>query len=351
MIRKMTSKISMAEPEKLLMSVRNLKKHYPIGSSFFKSNNEYVKAVDGIDLDLYAGKTLGLVGESGCGKSTFGKCIIRAIEPSAGEIKVYLDKEYSIREMRKSEFRAFRKNLQMIFQDPNSSLDPRMTIRDIISEPIKANLTISKTQLEEKVKYLMDIVGLNPNQLYRYPHAFSGGQRQRIGIARALASDAKIIICDEAVSALDVSVQAQIINLLKDLQEKFNLTLLFISHDLSVVEHLSDSVAVMYLGKIVEAGTSKNVFNNPQHPYTEALLSAVPKGFLAKNKEKIILKGEIASTGNVPNGCTFHPRCIYAKDICKSHIPSENKVSVNQLVSCHFNHELKLHGFEYYTST
>ena len=341
----------MAETEKLLMSVRNLKKHYPIGSSFFKSNNEYVKAVDGIDLDLYSGKTLGLVGESGCGKSTFGKCIIRAIEPTAGEIKVYLDKEYSIREMRKNEFRTFRKNLQMIFQDPNSSLDPRMTIRDIISEPIKANSTIGKTQIEEKVRYLMDIVGLNPNQLYRYPHAFSGGQRQRIGIARALASDAKIIICDEAVSALDVSVQAQIINLLKDLQEKFNLTLLFISHDLGVVEHLSDSVAVMYLGKIVEAGTSKNVFNNPQHPYTEALLSAVPKGFLAKNKEKIILKGEIASTGNLPSGCTFHLRCIYAKDICTSSIPPENKVSVNQLVSCHFNNEHQLHGFEYYTST
>ncbi|MDG2196161.1 MAG: ATP-binding cassette domain-containing protein [SAR324 cluster bacterium] len=340
----------MAEPEKVLMSVRNLKKHYSIGSSFFKSNNEYIKAVDGIDLDLYSGKTLGLVGESGCGKSTFGKCIIRAIEPSAGEIKVYLDKEYSIREMRKSEFRIFRKNLQMIFQDPNSSLDPRMTIRDIISEPIKANSNISKKQLEEKVKYLMDIVGLNPNQLYRYPHAFSGGQRQRIGIARALANDAKIIICDEAVSALDVSVQAQIINLLKDLQEKFNLTLLFISHDLSVVEHLSDSVAVMYLGKIVEAGTSKNVFNNPQHPYTEALLSAVPKGFLAKNTEKIILKGEIESTGNIPNGCTFHPRCIYAKDVCRSQIPPENKVSVNQLVSCHFNNELQLRGFEYYTS-
>ena len=341
----------MAETEKLLMSVRNLKKHYPISSSFFKSNNEYVKAVDGIDLDLYSGKTLGLVGESGCGKSTFGKCIIRAIEPTTGEIKVYLDKEYSIREMRKNEFRTFRKNLQMIFQDPNSSLDPRMTIRDIISEPIKANSTISKTQIEEKVRYLMDIVGLNPNQLYRYPHAFSGGQRQRIGIARALASDAKIIICDEAVSALDVSVQAQIINLLKDLQEKFNLTLLFISHDLSVVEHLSDSVAVMYLGKIVEAGASKNVFNNPQHPYTEALLSAVPKGFLSKNTEKIILKGEIASTGNLPSGCTFHPRCMYAKDICTSSIPPENKVSVNQLVSCHFNNEHQLHGFEYYTST
>ena len=341
----------MAETEKLLMSVRNLKKHYPISSSFFKSNNEYVKAVDGIDLDLYSGKTLGLVGESGCGKSTFGKCIIRAIEPTTGEIKVYLDKEYSIREMRKNEFRTFRKNLQMIFQDPNSSLDPRMTIRDIISEPIKANSTISKTQIEEKVRYLMDIVGLNPNQLYRYPHAFSGGQRQRIGIARALASDAKIIICDEAVSALDVSVQAQIINLLKDLQEKFNLTLLFISHDLSVVEHLSDSVAVMYLGKIVEAGASKNVFNNPQHPYTEALLSAVPKGFLSKNKEKIILKGEIASTGNLPGGCTFHPRCMYAKDICTSSIPPENKVSVNQLVSCHFNNEHQLHGFAYYTST
>lgn len=341
----------MAETEKLLMSVRNLKKHYPISSSFFKSNNEYVKAVDGIDLDLYSGKTLGLVGESGCGKSTFGKCIIRAIEPTTGEIKVYLDKEYSIREMRKNEFRTFRKNLQMIFQDPNSSLDPRMTIRDIISEPIKANSTISKTQIEEKVRYLMDIVGLNPNQLYRYPHAFSGGQRQRIGIARALASDAKIIICDEAVSALDVSVQAQIINLLKDLQEKFNLTLLFISHDLSVVEHLSDSVAVMYLGKIVEAGASKNVFNNPQHPYTEALLSAVPKGFLSKNTEKIILKGEIASTGNLPSGCTFHPRCMYAKDICTSSIPPENKVSVNQLVSCHFNNEHQLHGFAYYTST
>ena len=239
----------------------------------------------------------------------------------------------------------------MIFQDPNSSLDPRMTIRDIISEPIKANSSLSKNQTEEKVKYLMDIVGLNPNQLYRYPHAFSGGQRQRIGIARALASDAKIIICDEAVSALDVSVQAQIINLLKDLQEKFDLTLLFISHDLSVVEHLSDAVAVMYLGKIVEAGPSKNVFNNPQHPYTEALLSAVPKGFLSKNKEKIILKGEIASTGNIPSGCTFHPRCIYAKDICKSKVPPENQTSVNQLVSCHFKNELQLRGFEYYTST
>ena len=341
----------MIESDKILMSVRNLKKYYPIGSNFFKSSDEYVKAVDGIDIDLYAGKTLGLVGESGCGKSTFGKCIIRAIEPSAGDIRVYLDREYSIREMRKSEFRTFRRNLQMIFQDPNSSLDPRMTIRDIVSEPIKANSSLSKNQTEEKVKYLMDIVGLNPNQLYRYPHAFSGGQRQRIGIARALASDAKIIICDEAVSALDVSVQSQIINLLKDLQEKFNLTLLFISHDLSVVEHLSDAVAVMYLGKIVEAGPSKNVFNNPQHPYTEALLSAVPKGFLSKNKEKIILKGEIASTGNIPSGCTFHPRCIYAKDICKSKVPPENQTSVNQLVACHFKNELQLRGFEYYAST
>ena len=266
----------MIESDKILMSVRNLKKYYPIGSNFFKSSDEYVKAVDGIDIDLYAGKTLGLVGESGCGKSTFGKCIIRAIEPSAGDIKVYLDREYSIREMRKSEFRTFRRNLQMIFQDPNSSLDPRMTIRDIISEPIKANSSLSKNQTEEKVKYLMDIVGLNPNQLYRYPHAFSGGQRQRIGIARALASDAKIIICDEAVSALDVSVQAQVLTLLKELQNEFSLTYLFITHDLAVVSTMADKIGVLKKGRLIEEQSSDLLFLKPKHQHTKMLIESAP---------------------------------------------------------------------------
>ena len=334
MIRKMTSKISMAEPEKLLMSVRNLKKHYPIGSSFFKSNNEYVKAVDGIDLDLYAGKTLGLVGESGCGKSTFGKCIIRAIEPSAGEIKVYLDKEYSIREMRKGEFRAFRKNLQMIFQDPNSSLDPRMTIRDVISEPIKANSNISKIQVEEKVKYLMDIVGLNPNQLYRYPHAFSGGQQQRICIARALALNPKFIVFDEAVSALDVSVQAQVLNLLKKLQAEFNLSYLFISHDLSVVRYICDYILVLYLGKVVEAAPTKELFDKPTHPYTQALLSAIPREHPNQEKKVHKIIGETPSPINIPKGCPFHTRCPYKQKKCLERFPEKITLKNNHYHHC-----------------
>ena len=327
-----------------VLDIRNLKKYFEIQKGFFKKNISLLRAVDNVNIELYSGKTLGLVGESGCGKSTLGKSTLRAIEPTSGSIHLNLDKKYSLCDLNKQELRSFRKYMQMIFQDPNSSLDPRMTISDIISEPIKANYFLKKHDIQNKVKNLMEIVGLNSNQLYRYPHAFSGGQRQRIGIARALASDPKIVVCDEAVSALDVSVQAQIINLLKEIQEKYNLTYLFISHDLSVVEHLSDRVAVMYLGKIVEIGNTEDVFCNPKHPYTEALLSAVPKDYKNNKQKKIILKGEIANSINIPSGCAFHTRCNYAKEECKIEPTYLGLTENEHYVSCHLHKDLNLSG-------
>ena len=329
-----------------LLEVKSLKRYFPIEKGFWRKVVGYVKAVDDIDLYIKEGETLGLVGESGCGKTTTGRCILRAIEPTEGEIlfKTENDEMIDIVRLKKEELRRMRKDMQMVFQDPYSSLDPRMTVLDIIGEPILVNKIAKGKELQEKVKDLVKVVGLNIKHLKRYPHAFSGGQRQRIGIARALAPNPKLVVADEPVSALDVSVQAQILNLLQDLQEEFNLTYLFIAHDLSVIEHISDRVAVMYVGKIVEMAETEELFLNPQHPYTEALLSAVPKPDPRLKMERIILSGEVANPANPPSGCYFHPRCRYAKELCKKENPQLKETNPEHQVSCHFAEELSLQG-------
>jgi len=330
----------------ILLEVKSLKKYFPLEKGFWRKVIGYVKAVDKIDLYIREGETLGLVGESGCGKTTTGRCILRAIEPTQGEIlfRTEDNKMVDIARLEKEELRRMRKDMQMVFQDPYSSLDPRMTVLDIIGEPLLVNKIARGRKLEEKVKDLVKVVGLNIKHLKRYPHAFSGGQRQRIGIARALAPNPKLVVADEPVSALDVSVQAQILNLLQDLQKEFNLTYLFIAHDLSVIEHISDRVAVMYVGKIVELAETEELFLNPTHPYTEALLSAVPKPDPRLKMKRIILSGEVASPANPPSGCYFHPRCRYAKEPCKKESPKLEEISPHHYVSCHFAKELSLQG-------
>lgn len=329
-----------------LLEVKSLKRYFPIEKGFWRKVVGYVKAVDDIDLYIKEGETLGLVGESGCGKTTTGRCILRAIEPTGGEIlfKTESNKVVDIARLDKKKLRQMRKHMQMIFQDPYSSLDPRMTVLDIIGEPILVNKIAKGKELQEKVKDLVKVVGLNIKHLKRYPHAFSGGQRQRIGIARALAPNPKLIVADEPVSALDVSVQAQILNLLQDLQEEFKLTYLFIAHDLSVIKHISHRVAVMYVGKIVEVAKTEGLFLSPQHPYTEALLSAVPKPDPRLKVERIILSGEVANPANPPSGCYFHPRCRYAKELCKKENPKLKETNPEHYVSCHFAKELTLQG-------
>ena len=330
----------------ILLEVKSLKKYFPLEKGFWRKVVGQVKAVDEIDLYIKEGETLGLVGESGCGKTTTGRCILRAIEPTQGEIlfRTEDNKTVDIVRLKKEELRRMRKDMQMVFQDPYSSLDPRMTVLDIIGEPLLVNKIARGRKLEEKVKDLVKVVGLNIKHLKRYPHAFSGGQRQRIGIARALAPNPKLVVADEPVSALDVSVQAQILNLLQDLQKEFNLTYLFIAHDLSVIEHISDRVAVMYVGKIVELAETEELFLNPKHPYTEALLSAVPKPDPRLKMERIILSGEVANPANPPPGCYFHPRCRYAKDSCREEGPKLEEISPGHYVSCHFAEELSLQG-------
>ena len=328
-----------------LLEVHNLKKYFPIEKGLLRRVIGQVRAVDDVSLSIPAGKTLGLVGESGCGKTTLGRCVIRAIEPTTGQVLLRIDgREADITELDAKELRATRRHMQMVFQDPYASLDPRKTILDIVGEPLRVNKIAKGEDLEQRVRQLVDLVGLDVKYLKRYPHAFSGGQRQRIGIARALSLHPSLIVCDEPVSALDVSVQAQILNLLQDLQEEFSLTYLFIAHDLSVIQHISDQVAVMYVGKIVEQAETEELFLNPKHPYTEALLSAIPSPDPDSLLDEITLEGEVPSPANPPSGCYFHPRCKYAQQICQEDIPPLLEVSPDHYAACHFAEELTLHG-------
>ena len=325
---------------KTLLEAHNIVKHFPIKGGVLMKEIAAVKAVDGVSLTIDEGETVGLVGESGCGKTTFGRAILRLEEPTSGDI--YFEGE-SILSYDKNKMQALREKMQIIFQDPFSSLNPRKTVAHIIGEPLLVHGMRSRKKRGERVLELLRVVGLRKEHMRRYPHQFSGGQRQRIGVARALALHPKLVVCDEAVSALDVSIQAQVINLLKDLQEDFGLTYLFISHDLSVVEHVSDRVAVMYLGKIVEFAPSENLYKTPLHPYTQALLSAVPIPDPAlKSNERIILKGDVPSPIDPPPGCSFHPRCLFAKDICTHREPEFREISSKHFVSCFFAGRLEL---------
>jgi len=322
----------------VLLEVKDLVKHFPITKGIVISRKVgAVKAVDGVSFHINRGETLGLVGESGCGKSTTGRLILRLIEATSGEI-IFEGK--NILKLGREEMRELRKDMQIIFQDPYASLNPRMTVGDIIGEPMEIHRMARGREKDKRVRELLEVVGLSPFHARRYPHEFSGGQRQRIGVARALAVNPKLIICDEPVSALDVSIQAQVINLLQDLQREFGLTYLFIAHDLSVVKHISDRVAVMYLGKIVELAAKHELYNNPQHPYTEALLSAVPIPDPTKKKQRIILEGDVPSPINPPSGCRFHTRCRYAQDICSVEDPPFVDIGESHFVACHFRKSL-----------
>jgi oligopeptide transport system ATP-binding protein len=324
----------MAEQE-VLVSVKNLKKHFPITRGIVVQRQVgAIKAVDGLDFDVYKGETLGLVGESGCGKSTTGRTILQLYRPTAGE--VYFEGNDLVN-LKGEELRRMRRRMQMIFQDPYASLNPRMTVGNIIGEPLEVHGIAKGKERRERVQELLRVVGLNPYFVNRYPHEFSGGQRQRIGVARALALNPAFIVCDEPISALDVSIQAQVVNLLEDLQAEFGLTYLFIAHDLSMVRHISTRVAVMYLGKIVELTDRDSVFNNPLHPYTKALLSAVPipDPVVEEQRQRIILEGDVPSPANPPIGCNFNSRCPVAIDRCFEEDPEFREVTLNHWCACH----------------
>ncbi|MCF6273967.1 MAG: dipeptide ABC transporter ATP-binding protein [Rhodobacteraceae bacterium] len=321
--------------KKPLVQVKNLKMHFPIYRGILKRQVGAIKAVDGISFDIFEGETLGLVGESGCGKSTVGRCVLRLYEVTDGSIDI---NGTDIATLSGVELRAKRPEMQMIFQDPQASLNPRMTVGSIISEPLDEHMIMTRDEKRERVGELMDAVGLARRFADRYPHEFSGGQRQRIGIARALALNPKFIVCDEPIAALDVSIQAQVVNLLEDLQQKFGLTYLFISHDLSMVRHLATRVAVMYLGRLVELGDAETLYMTPRHPYTQALLSAVPHPDPAQagNIERIILKGDVPSPANPPPGCTFSTRCPRAQAKCKQDSPKWREIGEGHFAACHF---------------
>ncbi len=318
----------------IMIEVKGLKKHFDITNSIFAKEKKIVKAVDGVDFYIKKGETFGMVGESGCGKSTVGRTILRLYKPTAGEI--LLDGE-NIADLNKRELLPYRKDMQMIFQDPYASLNARMTVKDIIGEPLDIHGLASGQEREDRIHYLLQKVGLNRDHASRYPHEFSGGQRQRIGIARALAVDPRFIICDEPISALDVSIQAQVVNMLADLQEEFGLTYLFIAHDLSMVRYISDRVGVMYLGNLAEVAETEELYNNPLHPYTQALLSAIPlpNPAVAKANKRIKLEGEVPSPINPPAGCKFRTRCPYATERCAVETPQIREVKPEHFVACH----------------
>lgn len=336
--------MSSAQP---LLEVNDLKKHFPIkGEGLFARNVGAVRAVDGVSFYIMPGETLGLVGESGCGKTTTGQLIVRLLDPTAGDIW-FNDRELgrtNVCKAQRGQLKLLRRNMQLVFQDPFSSLNPRMTLQEIIGEPLLVNGIAKGQALKDRVAQALEVVGLRPEYMVRYPHAFSGGQRQRICIARALVLNPQFIVCDEPVSALDVSIQAQILNLLQDLQAQFGLTYLFIAHNLSVVQHISNRVAVMYVGKVVELAPTAALFSTPLHPYTEALLSAVPDPDPSIEIEPVILPGEVADAANPPSGCYFHPRCQYRIERCEHEAPALRPVQPEHFVSCHRAEELRLTG-------
>jgi oligopeptide transport system ATP-binding protein len=314
-----------------LLSVRDLKKHFPIKKGFWSRTVGHVKAVDGVSFDILPGEVLGLVGESGCGKTTTGRCILRLIEPTTGTVEFEGE---NVVELDRGDMRRLRRKMQIIFQDPYSSLNPRITVGGMLAEVLRIHKIAEGQAAQARIRHLLEVVGLFPEHANRYPHEFSGGQRQRIGIARALSVDPKFIVCDEPVSALDVSVQAQVLNLLQDLQKEFDLTFLFIAHDLAVVEHISDRVAVMYLGKLMEMADSDELYENPLHPYTRALLAAIPVPVPKARRERIELEGDVPSPANPPSGCPFHPRCPIATAECAEVIPEFRDVGGGHYVAC-----------------
>lgn len=319
----------------ILLTVENLKMHFPAESTWFGKTTKFVKAVDGLDFQIESGKTFGLVGESGCGKTTAGKCVLRIYEPTEG--KIYYQGT-DISKLSESQLKPYRRSIQLIFQDPYGSLDPRQSVGSIVREAILADgKKRTEADVKAHIEELLTLVELDPAMAGRYPHEMSGGQRQRLGIARALACEPKLIVCDEPVSALDVSIQAQIINLFESLQEKLGLTYLFIAHDLAVVRHIADTIAVMYLGHIVETMDAGELYANPMHPYTKALLSAVPitDYYTEQKRSRIVLEGEVPSPIHAPSGCPFHPRCQYATDLCKAQAPSLVDQGDSHLVACH----------------
>lgn len=336
----------MPENEQIVLDVQDLKKYYPTTAGLLRRVVGHVKAVDGISFKIPERKTLGLVGESGCGKTTAAHTIMRGLEPTGGRV-IFHDPEIGPVDLATADHQTLyhvRRNMQMVFQDPNASLNPRMTLLDLIGEPLVIYKIASGQELTDRVADLLTRVGLRPDYMRRFPHAFSGGQRQRIVIARALALNPKFIVADEPTSALDVSIQAQTLNLLQDLQDEFSLSFLFIAHDLSVVEHISDYVAVMYVGKLVEWSNTDHLYHHPQHPYTEALLSSIPRPDPTIHKKRVLIEGEVANPANPPTGCYFHPRCPYAEAICKHEEPLLREVEPGHFAACHFSEKLTLRG-------